>query len=138
MWTKLKSLFERRPRALDDDEPPTDRAAFLRYLAQHGALLVASELNDDGMTIVVHKRHNGEEVNPLFSTMGSARRWIQAQDLRGVTPFPSLRMKATWLISESQLRRAPYLFDPGCPWEREVSADDLRLVAQYVKEAGAS
>jgi hypothetical protein len=138
MWSKLKSLFAGRPEHFDDDEPPADRLAFLAYLAQHGAILVASELNDTGMTVVVHKRENGEEVNPLFSTIGSVRRWIQTQEIRQVTPFPSLRMQASWLVNESQLRHTPVLFDPGCPWERVVTPEDLQVVAEWLNRQHAS
>jgi hypothetical protein len=116
----------------EDDEPPAGREEFLRYLADHGVILVASRLDDDGMTLVTHTRADGDEVNPYFSTVGSVRRWIQLQRLTEVTPYPSLRMEASWLVGTGTRGYPSVLFDPGSPWEREVTEDDIAALRALV------
>jgi type III secretion system (T3SS) SseB-like protein len=137
MWSKLRSFFGGPPAVLNDERPPEDTEAFLRYLSKHGVLLVASKLDDDGMTLVVHRRSDGREVNPYFSTVGSVQKWVAQQQFTEVTPFPSLRIRPSWLVETGMRGEPTLLFDPASPWERDVTPDQFALLAKYVEEEEA-
>jgi hypothetical protein len=140
MWATLRRLLGRDP-APDvtpepELEPPAGREEFLRFLQQHGVLVLATRIERGRIDFVVHEYPTGEKVNPFFSGPLAARRWVEGREIRKVTAFPSLTLEASWLVE--QFKSADKIvFDPDTPWERVLAPADLALLASYLTEPKA-
>ena len=139
MWTRIRTWLSRDAAPSlpteSDAEPPAGREEFLRFLQQHGVLVLATDIGPGRIDLVVHEYPTGEKVNPLFSGHGAARRWIQGRQLKEVTAFPSLTLEASWLV-ESFKSADKVVFDAGTPWERALGPEDLALLARIIHENG--
>ena len=77
MWARIRNWFSRdAPPELPEEpdaEPPAGREEFLRFLQQHGVLVLATDIGPGRIDLVVHEYPTGEKVNPLFSGHAAAR-----------------------------------------------------------------
>jgi hypothetical protein len=140
MWARFRRWLAKDP-APDltqepEREPPADREEFLRFLQQHGVLVLATSIGQGRIDFVVHEYPTGEKITPFFSGPLAARRWVEGRDIREVTALPSLTLEASWLVE--QFKSADKIvFDPDTPWERVLGPSDLALLESYLAEPKA-